>query len=229
VSGSRIGLAAIALLLAGAPAAHAQGEPLSPPGVRVHLRARGAVVTFDARAAKLYHRLRGRKVTLRCVLLGPPDALLREDRGESDSIVTPRRRRPLHFDLPSRRFDFCLLARADGTGDAPISVALTPRGTTFLDEQQATFRMVGVLAFAGSLAPNGSNWPLADRVVAAGAGQIAALAGPGESPPPGKVGYYSDGARHVTVAVLSRAGRRLFIDSNGDVTSTNVLEYLNEG
>jgi hypothetical protein len=227
VSGSRIGLAAIALLLAGASVAQAQNEPLSPPGVHLHFGRLGAVVEFDARAAKLYHRLRGRKVTLRCVRLGSADTLLREDRGESDSAVAPRRRRPLHFDLASRRFDFCTLARADTTGDPPIAVALTSRGATFLDEQQAALRMVGVLAFAGSLAPNATTWPLPGGVVAAGAGEVVALPGPGDSPPPDKVGYYSDGARHVTVAVLSRAGRRLFIDSNGDVTSTNVLEYLN--
>jgi hypothetical protein len=30
----------------------------------------------------------------------------------------------------------------------------------------------------------------------------------------------------MAVVTLSSAGRRLFIDLNGDVTSTNVLEYI---
>jgi len=187
----------------------------------------GVRVTFDARAAKLYRRLRGRRVTLRCVVLGPPDTLVSETRGDSLSLVAPRERRPLRFRLPSRRFDFCVLTRADGA-IPPIFAAFTPRGTTDVDERQATGRMLGVVAFAGLLAPNATAWPLPDRVVAAAHGQAVALAAPGDSPPSGKVGYCSDGAHHATFAVLSRAGRRLFIDSNGDVTSTNVLHYLTE-
>jgi hypothetical protein len=59
---------------------------------------------------------------------------------------------------------------------------------------------------------------------------VVALAAPDAPPPPGgRVGYFSDGANHLAVATLSAAGRGLFIEINGDVTSTNVLEYLNAG
>jgi hypothetical protein len=63
-------------------------------------------------------------------------------------------------------------------------------------------------------------------VVARGRGHVVAMATPGDTPPPGKIGYFSDGAGHMAVATLSSAGRRLFIDIAGDVTSSNVFTYL---
>ena len=56
--------------------------------------------------------------------------------------------------------------------------------------------------------------------------QLVSLAGPREAPPPGKVGYYSDRAEHVAVVALSRSGRRLFIEIDRDVVSTNVAGYV---
>ena len=52
------------------------------------------------------------------------------------------------------------------------------------------------------------------------------LDAPGNSPPAGKIGFYSDGAAHVLVAALSASGRRLFIEYEGDVLSTNVAGYM---
>jgi hypothetical protein len=56
---------------------------------------------------------------------------------------------------------------------------------------------------------------------------IVALASPADTPPPGSVGYYSDGARHAAAVVLSAAGRRLFVEVDADdVLRTNVAMYL---
>ena len=56
---------------------------------------------------------------------------------------------------------------------------------------------------------------------------VVALASAGETPPAGAVGYWSDGARRVAVAVLSASGRRLFIEfSEDDVLRTNVAGYI---
>ena len=62
-------------------------------------------------------------------------------------------------------------------------------------------------------------------VLQRGRGHIVALDGPDRGPPAGKIGYWTDGVRSVS-AVLSGAGRRLFIDFEGDVFRTNVLPYL---
>ena len=56
---------------------------------------------------------------------------------------------------------------------------------------------------------------------------VVALASPSDSPPPGSIGYYSDGARHVAAVVLSATGRRLFLELDADdVVRTHVLRYI---
>ena len=56
------------------------------------------------------------------------------------------------------------------------------------------------------------------------------LASPADTPPPGTVGYYSDGAEHAAAVTLSAAGRRLFIEVDADdVLRTNVARYLYAG
>ena len=56
---------------------------------------------------------------------------------------------------------------------------------------------------------------------------VVTLAGPDESPPPGSVGYYSDGGERVAVVLISARGRRLFIEYEPDgVVRSNVLGYL---
>jgi hypothetical protein len=51
------------------------------------------------------------------------------------------------------------------------------------------------------------------------------LDSPDANPPFDKIGHWSDGKRVVAVAV-TKAGRRLFIDVQGDVVTTNVNSYL---
>ena len=55
---------------------------------------------------------------------------------------------------------------------------------------------------------------------------VVALAGSADTPPAGKLGYWSDGAEHVALVTLSASGRRLFIEYEGDVLHTNVAGYL---
>jgi hypothetical protein len=56
--------------------------------------------------------------------------------------------------------------------------------------------------------------------------RVVALVSPDGSPPPGAIGFYSDGANHAEVVGISTLGRRLFIDSNVGVLSTNAAEHL---
>ena len=56
---------------------------------------------------------------------------------------------------------------------------------------------------------------------------VVPLPTPGATPPPKRVGYYSDGQEHIALAILSASGKRLFFEeSAGDVLSTNVAAYL---
>ncbi len=59
--------------------------------------------------------------------------------------------------------------------------------------------------------------------------RVVALASPDASPPPGAIGFYSDGANHAETVGISKLGRRLFMDSNAGVFSTNAAEHLIRG
>src|SRR5829696_1135608 len=57
--------------------------------------------------------------------------------------------------------------------------------------------------------------------------RVVQLQAPGDTPPPKRIGYYSDGQEHTALAILSASGKRLFIEqSAGDVLSTNVAAHL---
>jgi hypothetical protein len=55
---------------------------------------------------------------------------------------------------------------------------------------------------------------------------VVPLASADASPPPGAIGFYSDGADHAQAVGISTLGRRLFIDSTAGVLSTNVAQHL---
>ena len=55
---------------------------------------------------------------------------------------------------------------------------------------------------------------------------VLALANPADPVPPGKYGFYSDGAQHVEAVGVTPAGKRLFEDVNGETVSTNVRGFV---
>jgi hypothetical protein len=220
----RIATTLLAASLVAPGLARAQEPGGATPGVKLRVQRTGVIVSFGASASRAYRGIAGRTVTVRCTLLGPSGGLAHVDQAESANVRAPRKRSRLRVTLPSRRYDFCELQRTDGRR-APIAASLTDRGATYLDERAASGRLLGAIVLATSLAPDSQVWPAADRVAAISEGGVVPLAAPVDSPPAGKVGYFSDGG-HMAVVTLSSAGRRLFIDLNGDVTSTNVLEYI---
>jgi hypothetical protein len=221
---TRIAAIALGAALIVPGAAFAQEPGAATPGMTVRVERKGVVVSFSARAARAYRGIRGRTVTVRCTVLGPAGGLSRVDESTSANVRVPRKRSRLRVKVPARRYDLCEVSRTDGRRP-PLAAALTPLGGTHLDERAAATRLVGVIVLATSLDPRSSAWPPAERVAAISEGTVVALAGPADAAPAGKVGYFSDGA-HMAVVTSSSAGRRLFIDLNGDVTSTNVLEYI---
>ena len=59
---------------------------------------------------------------------------------------------------------------------------------------------------------------------------MVAPATPAATPGGESVGYYSDGAEHMAVVVVSAAGRRLFIELDADrVLRTNVIHLIIDG
>jgi hypothetical protein len=215
-------LLAASLLVPGTSEAQAPGG--ATPGVKVHIGARKVSFSFAASAGKAYRGIAGRDVTVRCTRLGASSGLARVDQAESSITRAARKRSPVRVTLPSRRYDYCELQRTDGRR-GPLAVAVTARGATVLDERAGAGRLLQTIVLATSVAPSADTWPAAAQVVGVSEDTVVALAAATDSPPAGKVGYFGDGG-HMAVVTLSSAGRRLFIDLNGDVTATNVLEYI---
>ncbi|HEY4097905.1 MAG TPA: hypothetical protein VGM33_20455 [Baekduia sp.] len=120
--------------------------------------------------------------------------------------------------------DVCEVRRPETDGDAPplARVALTPAGNVWLDAFAHATQLLDAVVVGR---PTTVYRPAAD-VVADGAGQIVALAGPDAVPPPNQVGYWTDGGRRATYTTLTGSGRTLVLeDLGGGMTRTNLDEF----
>jgi hypothetical protein len=237
-----IALAVLVLLALAAPsAATAQGpEPLRPAdGVRL-VRERGAlVVVFAKRAERLWKRVAGRRVDVHCT------QLFEDGTGSGNNPVrAPKRGRRIRTGDGSRGWDYCRLwleartVERDGRRRRVqrrliTSLPLTQEGTVFLDNQYNAFLLMGVLTISELSAENRGRdgYLTPDELMQLanpqpGEPDLAVLPSPSDTPPAGAIGYYSDGAQHAAVVILSAAGKRLFFEVNGDAVHTNVLRYL---
>jgi hypothetical protein len=220
-------LAVMAVLASAAPAA-AQ-DPLEVRGVRAaNAPSGGVTITFTARAATLYRRVAGRRTIVTCQAVTSSGALLLPlDRADElfDDTVASRSRRPLRL-RGSGAYDVCELTvlRRGAKAAVSLTLPLTDAGAAYLEARRLGERMVAVLVFTASLGRAGA-YPAASAV-AEEVPRLAVLAAPGDSPPAGRVGLYSDGAGHVTVVGLTTAGARLFIDANAGVLTSNVPEVV---
>jgi hypothetical protein len=227
---------AVATVLAAAAPAAAQ-DSLEVRGVRAENAPSGGVtITFTARAAKLYRRIAGRRAIVRCQAVdasGP--VLLPLDRADElfADRRAPRARRPLRIRGGTGRYDVCELTalRSRGRGEGrtlrkvlSLAVPLTQAGADYLEARRLGNRMVAVVLLTASLGRAGTY--SAAPEVAADVPRLVVLAAPGDSPPAGRVGLYSDGAQHVTVVGLTTAGVRLYIDANAGVLTSNVPQVV---
>ena len=213
-------------------------------GVRV-VRERGAiVVVFTARAEKLYKRIAGKVVRVACTEL-PDEEGPGLVGGSSGSVPVraPTRRGKLRTGDLTRGMDYCRVRLPARTvkrrGERVripardvVSVPLTQKGAVYLDEEEKAADLLGTVLLAGFVAEKRKLdvYPTYAQLVETYpkvAKVIVALANPTDSPPAGKVGYYSDGLEHVAVATMSASGRRLFIEYGPDeVFSSNVTGFV---
>jgi hypothetical protein len=159
------------------------------------------------------------------------------------TVRAPKHRRKLATGDLTRGMDYCrvwLPARTvtrDGqrqriSARLIVSVPLTQTGAVFLDEESNSLNLIKALVVISLLVDERqlNGWPTYEWLLDWGfrkAGKrFVDLASPSDRPPAGALGYYSDGHYHVAVAVLTEAGRRLFIDIARDVISTNVAGYI---
>jgi hypothetical protein len=233
-----VAVVAGALVVPGAASAQPRLPVGESDGVRI-VRERGAiVVVFTKAAERLRRQVAGRRVSVYC-------SEFLED-GLSSGGATyrmPRRGRRLRTGDLTRGLDYCRVwreARSSGRVRAGrkliVSIPLTQSGAVHVDEEMKTFAMMRVLLVAGLLAERRGTTEaltydeLLSELLKGGPrprrlGPVP-MGGPAETPPAGKVGYWSDGAHHVAVVTLSSLGRRLFIEHEADVLHTNVAGYI---
>jgi hypothetical protein len=236
------GLVVLVLLALAVPsAATAQGlGPLRPAdGVRL-VRERGAlVVVFAKRAERLWRRVAGRRVDVHCT------QLFEDGIGSGNNPVrAPKRGRRIRTGDGSRGWDYCRLwlegrtVKRDGQRRRVqrrliTSLPLTQEGTVFLDNQYNAFLVMGVLTISELSAENRDRdgYLTGDELMELANPQpgepgLVVLPSPADTPPAGAIGYYSDGAQHAAVVIVSAAGKRLFYEVIGDAVHTNILRYL---
>ena len=219
-SGLLIGASALIAALA-IPVASASAALLgAPDGVTATQRGTRLEVRFTPAALARVPRAARNDVTAGCRKLPPPAAVGFVDDSSADDAayahgaVGADGMARMTLDVGAA-MDVCDLSGTLSSGTF-ARVSLSAAGATWLAEGRAGNALCDLLLRArGARAYQ--------PVAALGAG-VAALDGPGATPPAGQVGYWTDGAR-ATAATVSAAGRRLVIEDLGaGMLRTNVLE-----
>ncbi len=232
-------IAVLLALIVAPAAARAQTDlPLGEDhGVRLVLKRGAAVLVFGDRSAKLRERINSRYAWISCTELGDPFTSV-----GSGNLDAPRHGRRVRTGFNASGADFCLIFlrahtvrrghQSEHVGRRVLlSFPLTQAGAVYLDEasKAATMFTIGLVATL-SKPKRVTGEPTYAEVIEGSpklAKVLAPLAAPGDTPPPKKVGYYSDGAEHMVLAMVSAAGKRLFIErAAGGLLTTNVAEYL---
>ncbi len=232
---------ALAPLLAGA----ATAKPLPvgrADGVRLEQNRKGATIVFSRNAARLWRQIAGQTVELGCTSLDDDGVGLVDDGESSFDARVPRRRQPLRLRFGAFG-DQCTLSlriehpNGDLTIEPVVSIPLTQAGAVLLDERHKAGELSGVLWIASSLSegsrPAGYPTPAqltsgrVARMLKREGFRIVALAAPTDTPPVGRVGYWSDGGQRAAAVIVSASGRRLFIEVGpDDALRSNVARAL---
>lgn len=208
-------------------------------GVRLVDRHGGYVLIFSPGASKLRKQINSPYAWIACSDLGEGPFV---GVGSGNLDVRPRGR-VVRTGFHVEGADFCRFylrshtVRRHGTRHRVerkvlFSIPITQAGAVYLDEEQktATIFTIGLIERLSrpKNAPDVAlTYTQLVQVVPRFAKSMVALATPADSPPPEKIGYYSDGAEHTALVIISATGRRLFIEQSADkVLSTNVAEYL---
>ena len=169
----------------------------------------GAIVSLRFSPAA-FRQVAGRRVVIACTQVGPDRPGLTWEAVGSEAFRMPKRRRVVRRYV-GRNYDYCTLRLGR---QRLVTFATSDRGEVLVDEQyRAILLEVALTGQSARSAPG-----------------VVPLASPADTPPPGSVGYYTDGAEHAAAVTLSAAGRRLFIEvETDDVLHTNVARYLSAG
>jgi hypothetical protein len=228
-------IAAIAVAAAPATSNAATFPTGHAKGVRVSLTKRtvtfsfGRYTSFDVR-----YLVEGRRSELSCTWLQS----MRLDGfrpwyGYNDRLRAPRHVHTLRLRRPFGQMpSFCSIWQVRPVHRPLVDIPMTQDGATYLDERKTMFALTDAAGNASMDAKDAgvdtfpTNAQLVDEYSHSNSGTAAALASPDATPPPGKLGVFSDGAHHFEAVKLTTPGRRLFYDLNDGVLTTNGQTYL---
>jgi hypothetical protein len=203
-------------------------DPVTPAdGVRASVHGQRLAVRFTGTSAKAFRAIAGRKVMVICFTRPAPalyPVLTFNGYGKPALTRVPRHGGSVAFTMSGAIGDGCIVAD-DGTIVA--FAAPTAVGKRWWQDLSAIFALFD--ADPDQLAPHGagSYYSTADVLAHNKKSHFVALAGPGGSPPVGRVGVWTDGARHAVIAMRSGSGRRLVMEDEGDgMVKTNVFGEL---
>jgi hypothetical protein len=220
-------LTAAALTLPASAAADSEPPPPIFPADGLHVihdRYGQSIVRFTGAAAlKKARAWRGKELQVRCQFITPPSldggGILEgfADRGFNG--------RSLRIGKIAPGRDFCVVRHERAGTSATDLVAIVPvtaAGRGWVTDLQA---VVPLLSIGYPDDTPAGQVPSIDAMVKEWKPLVVALPDPEAMPPAGYVGYWSDGAHHDVLAVASPTGRRLFVESEGDVVRSNMLPF----
>jgi hypothetical protein len=216
-------VATFALLLA-VPALATETDVIrGNPSVTAVKSGGNTVITFKGRRGRQFYRqIAGREVKLSChpASLDPASPDLSSD---EDVLLASKHAFKLRATLEG---DWCEVLAVRKHNDRPIvSVAITPAGAVFLVERDYAVKVDGLVVGASVEGALG-HYPATAEFLSHRSPGILALTSPTDPVPPGRYGFYSDGASHIEAVGVTQAGKRLFEDVNADTVFTNVLGYV---
>lgn len=215
--------------------AQAAPTPGAQEGTRLVRGESASAFVFAPSTAKRYRRIAGRKVVVLCATIR--SGLTGASIGGDVLYAVRAPARPGRLRVPNSVVDgadFCgVYERGEDNTDLRQEVAVVPRtaaGRAYQDERRIAFRLQAVLRTAGALAGTRSSdrWPAPSEMRTRDPGLVA-LPDAEASPPPGRVGYFSDADRTMRIVASSAAGRRLVLGYDADVLRSNVIGYLDLG
>jgi hypothetical protein len=178
----------------------------------------------------------GKRIEVACVQLGTDTRAGFFGEGSSGyELRAPKRSRPLPISAAPGN-DYCsvsLRVETDRllTFDTVVRVPITQAGAAALDEREKSGRLLFVLAAAtdarGFITAERLTSRMWERSLRRAGISVVPLAAATDTPPAGRVGYWTDGAGRAAAVTLSAAGRRLYVELGPDAEMrTNITRSL---
>lgn len=174
---------------------------------------------FSAQAGRIYDTIAGRRIEVGCTILvrtaGTGYAVTTAHSGQS--LRAPRRPKSLRVPVGRGQFDFCTISLPAARNATPVEVVTVPvskRGATYLDELQTARNVLGVVPLVTVSPPR--HPPSEARLRKLTHGRAIGLSAKHLIPPANHVGYWTNGHGTIYVAELTYYGALFFYEEDLD-------------